>query len=270
MSDQAEPGSLGPDDRQAEAWLATLRDGSPDEKAAARRGLAAHFETQGMAAEAIDLLVANARAGYRDVEGFQALSRLYRAQGNEYLAASAALEATRLSGRRAEPGRRSAPAEPVRERTTSNHAPWGQDARPRSQAAEPARGTPGTGTHAAWRRPIRIIGWLGVVVTALAALGVSSTSAISAGLYLVSAAVLGLVLSGSLPARRLLRLPDGPLGDGALLFGWLLLLLVAGAILPRGPDSVGVFTPAAPIPTTSIYRTPAASVTATTGGSPTP
>src|SRR3954451_4772506 len=100
MSDQVDRGSLGADDQQAERWVATLRVGSPDEKAAARRGLAAIFEARGLVAEAIDLLVTNARQGYRDVELFQALSQLYRAHGDEYLAASAALEATRLSGRR--------------------------------------------------------------------------------------------------------------------------------------------------------------------------
>ena len=44
MSDQVEGGGLGPDDQQAERWVATLRVGSPDEKAAARRSLAAMFE----------------------------------------------------------------------------------------------------------------------------------------------------------------------------------------------------------------------------------
>jgi hypothetical protein len=105
---------------------------------------------------------------------------------------------------------------------------------------------------------LRIIGWLAVVVTALAALGVSTTSGLSAGLYLVSAAVLGVLLSGSQSARGLLRLPVGPLGDGTLLFGWLLLLLVAGAVLPRTPGSVGIFTPAPPVETPSLYRTPVA------------
>jgi hypothetical protein len=121
---------------------------------------------------------------------------------------------------------------------------------------------------------LRIIGWLAVVVTVLAALGVSTTSAPSAGLYLVSAAVLGVLLSGSQSARGLLRLPTGPLGDGALLFGWLLLLLVAGAMLPRTPGSVGLFTPASPIETPGLYRTPSVSTmvvpTATAAPSPSP
>src|SRR5262245_51922575 len=96
-----EPGPGGADDLQAERWVAMLRGGAPAEKSVARRGLARIFEAKGLTAEAIDLLVANAREGYRDIETFQALSRLYRAQGDEYLAALAALEATRLSGRRA-------------------------------------------------------------------------------------------------------------------------------------------------------------------------
>jgi hypothetical protein len=286
MSGRIDPDGTNADDRQAEQWLSTLRDGLPDEKAGARRSLAAHFESLGMVAEAIDLLVANARAGYRDVEGFQALARLYRAQGNEYLAASAALEATRLSGRRQPPqgGVSRATQVGVTDRASSR-TPWGQDgprqassngsAGPRSRPGEPgtaaATDSPdAAGVHAAWRRPLRIVGWLAVVVTVLAALGVSTTSARSAGLYLVSAVVLGVLLGGSQSARGLLRLPAGPLGDGALLFGWLLLLLVAGAILPRLPGSVSIFTPAPPVETPGLYRTPAAPTMTTPAATLTP
>lgn len=224
-----------------------------------------------MVADAIDLLVANAREGYRDVEVFQALARLYRAQDNEYLAASAALEATRLSGRRRQEGPVAARSDVDGTETRSPHAPWGQGT-PRRPAgtgqeeprahARTARSLEQTTTpdrHAAWRRPARIAGWLAVVVTLLAALGIASTSVASAGLYIVSAALLGVLLSGSQPARRLMRLPAGPLGDGALLFGWLLLLLVAGAILPRGPGFVGAFSQSSPTPTVPLYRTPSPS-----------
>jgi hypothetical protein len=84
-------------------------------------------------------------------------------------------------------------------------------------------------------------------------------------LYVVAAAMLAVLLSGTVSVRRLVRLPDGPLGDGALLFGWLLLALVAGAILPRGPGAMADFgsaPAAAPTPgvyvtaTPGLYRTP--------------
>src|SRR3954451_4535275 len=126
MSDQVDRGSLGADDQQAERWVATLRVGSPDEKAVARRGLATVFEARGLVAEAIDLLVTNARQGYRDVDLFQALSRLYRAQGDEYLAASAALEATRLSGRRPRTDQSPRGQQRPDEHQDWSRAPWGQ------------------------------------------------------------------------------------------------------------------------------------------------
>ena len=252
MSQHSERIDHAEDDQQAEGWVAMLRDGSPAEKAAARRGLAAIFEGRGLVAEAIDLLVANARAGHRDVETFQALSRLYRAQGDEYLAASAALEATRLSGRRA-------PAGPPPPR----QAPWVEEgsARPDHTAADGGEaGTPGSASTpdspSSWRRPARIVGWLAVVATLSAALIVANTSAVSAAIYLVSAVTLGLLLSGSLGIRRLIRLPDGPLGDGTLLFGWLLLLLVAGATVPRTGDTFVNPRSTSPIPTPGLYRTP--------------
>jgi hypothetical protein len=270
MSDRPDADRVSADDRQAERWLATLRDGTPDEKATARLGLAAHFEARGLVADAIGLLVANAREGYRDAELFQALARLYRALGNEYLAASAALEATRLSGRRQEDGPGTGRSEAVPADAPSSHAPWGQEARSRPEGARPEGrrslppGAPDReqarpDAHAVWRRPARIAGWLGVLVTLLAALGVSSMSVVSAGLYIASAAVLGVLISGSLSARRLLRLPVGPVGDGALLFGWLLLLLVAGAILPRGSGFVGAFSQPTATSEPPLYRTPSPS-----------
>ncbi len=272
MSEPTDFGGPGEDDRQAEHWLAALRDGSPPEKAAARRGLAAHFEARGLVAEAIDMLVANAREGHRDAEQFQALARLYRAQGNEYLAASAALEAARLGDRREPSGSAADPSEAPDARSQSSQAPWGQAGPSRPEGAGPegrrasAKSTSesehGTGAsvdHGAWRRPARILGWLVVVVTLFAALGVSSTSVASSALYIVSAAVLGVLLSGNRSARRLLRLPVGPLGDGTLLFAWLLILLVAGAMVPRGPGFVGAFSQPRATPEAPLYRTPSPS-----------
>jgi len=104
-----------------------------------------------------------------------------------------------------------------------------------------------------WRRPVRFAGWLTVVGTLFAAMGVTSSSVVSCVLYVVSAAMLGLLLVGSLAPRRLLKLPDGPLGDGALLLGWLLLLLVAGAVLPRGPDLMASSGPSAPPVATPVF-----------------
>src|SRR3954469_9223448 len=144
MGDLVNGGGLGPDDQrtdqQAERWVATLRVGTPDEKAAARRGLAAMFEARGLVAGAIDLLVTNARQGYRDVDLFQALSRLYRAQGDEYLAASAALEATRLSGRRLQAERAPGNDQGRDERQGWSQAPWSQASNPQ---APPAGAPPG-------------------------------------------------------------------------------------------------------------------------------
>ena len=262
MSQHSERIDHAEDDQQAERWVAMLRDGSPAEKAAARRGLAAIFEGRGLVAEAIDLLVANARAGHRDVETFQALSRLYRAQGDEYLAASAALEATRLSGRRAPAGPpppRQAPwVEEGSARPDHPAADGGEsdDAGSTSRAHSTDRPTSPGSAPSSWRRPARIVGWLAVVATLSAALIVANTSAVSAAIYLVSAVTLGLLLSGSLGIRRLIRLPDGPLGDGTLLFGWLLLLLVAGATVPRTGDTFVNPRSTSPIPTPGLYRTP--------------
>src|SRR4051812_22587283 len=186
MTQQTDPGGLGADEQQAESWVATLRIGSPAEKAVARRGLAAMFEVRGMVAEAIDLLVTNARQGYRDVELFQALSRLYRAQGDEYLAASAALEATRLSGRRPRVDGGTADRAPGNdqardERHGWSQAPWGQASGPQAPLHGSASATAApdhlmSDVPSSWRRPVRIAGWLTVVGTLFAGLGVTSSS----------------------------------------------------------------------------------------------
>jgi hypothetical protein len=292
MPQQPDPGGPGREDQQAERWLAALRTGAPAERAAARRGLAALFERRGLMAEAIDLLVANVREGHRDVASFQALARLYRAQGDEYLSASAALEATRLGGR-TQPGPREPEPAPwqqvgedrrsaeIRQRAASAYQrAGGTGARPSGQrSAGPGPGhsshraeteaqpgtapgpgathTPGADPGAAWRRPLRLLGWLAFVGTAIGALAVSSGSVISAVLYLVAATLLAVLMSGWRGGRHLLRLPIGPLGDGALLFGWLLLVLAAGTILPRGPGSVADVPSSPPATSTpGLYRTP--------------
>jgi predicted Zn-dependent protease len=86
------PGTNGAEDEEARRWLAVLRSGSPDEKARARRRLAEILEARGNATEAVNLLVTNAREGYRDADLFQALALLYRQLGDEYLAASRRLK----------------------------------------------------------------------------------------------------------------------------------------------------------------------------------
>jgi hypothetical protein len=229
----------GAEDPRTGRWLAALRTGSPDEKALARRGLAAIFESRGMTSEAVEMLVANAREGYRDAELFQALARMYRRLGDEYLAASAALEATRLSGHRQPDDSRPTPAPDLGAPVPPPPAPT-----PDSDAAR----TP------PWHLPLRVAGWITVLATTVAAAAITSQSPLSAALYVLSAAALGLLLLGSAEARRLVRLPDGPLGDSALLFVWLLALLVAGAILPRPLATPG--RPTAPAATPGAISTP--------------
>src|SRR2546421_12804535 len=92
------------DDALARQYLAALRDGDPPARAAARRGLAAIFEARDLAAEAVELLLNNAREGYRDAELFRFLARLYRHLGDEALAAEAALESAKYADGVASPG----------------------------------------------------------------------------------------------------------------------------------------------------------------------
>jgi hypothetical protein len=228
--------SGGADDEQSRRWLALLQRGTPDEKARARRGLAAIFEARGMGSEAIELLVTNAREGHRDAELFQTLARLYRQRGDEYLATSAALEAIRLRAPRAPDDRPAGPPQPPPD-TRPSRRPPPHASRP------PPRPAPSPDASAErpppWRLPLRVAGWIVVLGTAGAAAAFSAQHPPAAVLYLVSAASLGLLLAGSAAPRGLLRLPDGPLGDGALLFVFLLALLAAGALLPRPLTSPG-------------------------------
>lgn len=78
--------------------MTTLRDGTEGEKIEARAGLADVFEQRGMLEEAADLVAANVKAGSKDSETYRWLARLYRAQGQEDLAARAAAEAAVLRG----------------------------------------------------------------------------------------------------------------------------------------------------------------------------
>jgi hypothetical protein len=84
-----------PDDEQIQRWLGRLRDGWPTEQVQARHLLANVFEQRGMYEEAIDLLVANVRAGERNADIFRRLARLHRARGDEDLAMQAAAEAVK-------------------------------------------------------------------------------------------------------------------------------------------------------------------------------
>lgn len=247
MSGPADRGTDTLDDQQARRWLAALRTGSPDEKAQARRRLAAIFEARGMVSEAVELLVANAREGYRDAELFQSLARMYRQQGDEYLAASAALEATRLSGR--QPSVHADVGQSPKHRTGADASR--PDTKPPDADPEPSH-VQHPGMPPAWRLPLRVAGWIAVLATLVAAGAVASEHSPSAALYLASAVALGLFLSGTGAARQLVRVPDGPLGDGALLFVWLLALLAAGALLPRP------FTMARPAEPPTVLSTPAA------------
>ena len=288
MSGQAQSNSGSIDDRQAQRWIAMLKDGAPAEKAQARRGLAGVFEAREMYAEAVELLVANAREGHRDAEQFRTLARLYRHLGDEYLSTAAALEATRLGAGDSParpptshpPGRRDGrhdlggrpgpsrhawddepdtsdpgdhPADPVR-----GPGPRQANARPAAPAsassATRARGKSGP----SWRTPLRVLGWLVVAGLMIGAAAIGGRSPAAAVLYMVSAVVLAVLLSGSPTLRRLIFVPDGPLGDGVLLFSWLLTLLAAGALLPRDQSSVFTPTPGpaptlTPIPTLSIF-----------------
>ena len=199
-----------------------------------------------MLSEAVGLLETNAGEGRHDPELYRALARMYRSLGDEYRAASATLEATRLM-------RLQAPV--VDPPTQGQIGPEPQctpppPEPPRSPETEPPPPRPGhrrrpppidTGLPPSWRLPLRVAGWIVVAATLIGAAGVAPQSPISAALYLLSAAALAVLLSGAAAPRRLVRLPLGPLGDGALLFIWLLALFAAGAMLPRP-----IFTPTQP------------------------
>jgi hypothetical protein len=253
MCSPAEPGMEDLDDQQARRWLSALRTGSPDEKAEARRNLAEILEARGSVSEAVDLLVANAREGHRDAELFQALARMYHHLGDEYLAASAALEATRLSGRQPSNNRagRHAPSHGI----TADVSDARPDPRPSHARREPSQGAY-LGAPPVWRLPLRVAGWIAVLASLIAAGAVASEHPASGALYLASAIALGLMLIGSGPARQFARLPGGPLGDGALLFFWLFALLAAGALLPRPFTLSRPAEPPTEVSAPSAVRTP--------------
>jgi hypothetical protein len=103
------------DERRIERWLDWLRDGSDEDKVAARRGLAGVFEERGMLAEAIELLESNVEAGVRGAETLRWLSRLYQAQGDEASSLEAAVNASQnqeVSPMSEPPGVVEMPAEP--------------------------------------------------------------------------------------------------------------------------------------------------------------
>ena len=85
------------EDAEAHYWLGFLRDGTPDEKVAARAKLAPIFERRGMRGEAIELLEANGRQGVRDAELFAHLASLYRRVGRDADADAALAEVVTLS-----------------------------------------------------------------------------------------------------------------------------------------------------------------------------
>ena len=246
MSGPANPDPRGAEDEQARRWLAVLQTGSPDAKAVARRGLAAIFEARGMLSEAVRLLETNISEGRHDPDLYRALARMYRSLGDEYRAASATLEATRLM-RQPPPGVGAPTAGRTGPEPRFTPAP---PEPPRSPGAEPPPLRPGhgrrpppidTGLPPSWRLPLRVAGWIVVAATLIGTAGVSSQSPVPGALYLLSAVALAVLLSGAAAPRRLVRLPLGPLGDGALLFIWLLALFAAGAMLPRP-----IFTPTQP------------------------
>jgi hypothetical protein len=94
-----------------------------------------------------------------------------------------------------------------------------------------------------------------VVGLVLGSAAVGSRSPASAVLYGLSALLLAVLLSRSAKLRRLIFVPDGPLGDGILLFTWLLTLLAAGALLPRETVAGGT------TPTSTATPQPAATPT---------
>lgn len=267
MNVPANGDTRGAEDAQARRWLALLQAGSPDEKASARRGLARIFEARGMVSEAVGLLETNAREGYRESELYRALARMYRLLGDEYRAASATLEATRLAGGQAHD--RSPPAydRPDPEPRTVRPPPEpprspGPEAPPPRPGRAPPRPEPGRPPP--WRLPLRVAGWIVVAATMIGAAAISPQQPFSAALYLLSATALALLLASAVAPRRLVRLPDGPLGDGALLFVWLLALLAAGALLPQPVTMPGHPTERA---TPGPIRTPSPGPSPTSSGS---
>ena len=89
------------EDAEARAYLARLRDGSRQEKRAARVGLAEIFERRNLLDEAADCYETNIEDGVRDPALYERLARVYRRQGRADLAEDVLEEARRLAARRA-------------------------------------------------------------------------------------------------------------------------------------------------------------------------
>jgi hypothetical protein len=87
---------IASEDDEARHYLGLLRDGSRDQKIAARFGLAAIFERRGMLDEAAELCEANIYAGVRDPELYRPLAGVHKQRGDAELAYEVRLEADRL------------------------------------------------------------------------------------------------------------------------------------------------------------------------------
>ena len=95
------PPNFSSEDEEAQHYLGLLRDGTPEQKIAARERLAPIFERRGLLDEAAECYETNIRAGVRDRETYERLAAVYRRQGREELADEVLAEAHKL------------PAEPV-------------------------------------------------------------------------------------------------------------------------------------------------------------
>ena len=271
------------DDESTRQLLASLRDGSPVEKAQARRDLAEIFEARDQPADALEMLLTNAREGHRDAELFEALARVYRRLGDEVLATQAALEAAHYrrpagSGASSTDADRQPPppapdGPPPRARTSP--ALSGGEARGDTDTAGGKPEPPGSGAPDQLggvrlpRRLIRILGWITIVVLVIAVIVLIGQAPLAALAYAVSAVVLLILVSGWQTGRRALRIPDSPLGDGLLWFAFWLLFLMGGALSPRPitPPTVTT-TPTAPF--TPAASPPAGPVPPSASPSPTP
>ena len=113
-------GTPTPDEEaEVQALLEALRDGTRDQKAAARDGLGRVFERRGLLDEAAECYETNIRSGVRDRDLYYRLAAVYRKQGRSDLANEVDEEARRLptagdtSARPAPPfGRTAAPSRP--------------------------------------------------------------------------------------------------------------------------------------------------------------
>jgi hypothetical protein len=238
------------DDVLAQHYLATLRDGDPPAKAAARRGLASIFEARALPTEAIELLLTSAREGYRDAELFRTLARLYRQVGQEALAAEAALESAKYS-------------------LPTGSAPGVADTLPLPASAPSSVPAPTRTSRPARAALLRGAGWLVALMLTIGAAGLARGAPLTAACYVVSALAMGLLASGWRTGRQVLRIPDGPLGVGALGLVIALAFLMGGALLI--PRPVASLAPVLPTPglATATPR-PAAALAATVAPTPIP